>query len=505
MIVKIHSRGAGSGSGPVDYLLGKDRQREQATVLRGDPDRVCELIDSCDFARSYTSGVLSFQEPDIADSEKSRLMDEWEQTLMTGLDRDQYNCLWVEHRDKGRLELNFVIPNIELQSGKRLQPYFDRADRPRVNAWQTLTNDRLGLRDPNDPLNRRPMTQASDLPRDKQQAAEKITAGLMNLMQQGEIRSRQDVVKQLESYGLSVARETKNSISIADPDGGKNIRLKGMIYERDFKFGEGLRGEIEAAGAGYRAEREARVREAGDVYQRGTAIKLAEHQQRYPRAERQADGHAQSLRLNGDGVDIHLLRPADRHPGRDNLVSGYHHHLTPERDGQLQPAAGEPESEKRRGRDDLQRRHAPEHLPGGAAEAGARRGNLHVTGREHRSEIHGEITPSERPETPQRVFNTQDEQNHDRDGKTASERLRELTGKLRATAAGVAGQLQQFATHVRDYLAGTGTQRSGLSALELSGEQLARAGRELEQQCQPVNALVKQQERQLQLEKQRTR
>jgi hypothetical protein len=147
---------------------------------------VRELIDGCDFARAYTSGVLSFQEPDIADAEKSRLMDEWEHTLLTGLDRDQYACLWVEHRDKGRLELNFVIPNIELQSGKRLQPYFDRADRPRVNAWQTLTNDRLGLRDPNDPTYRRPLTQASDLPRDKQQAAEKITAGLMNLMQQGD-------------------------------------------------------------------------------------------------------------------------------------------------------------------------------------------------------------------------------------------------------------------------------------------------------------------------------
>jgi hypothetical protein len=130
VIVKIHSRGAGSGSGPVDYLLGKDRQREQASVLRGNPEHVRELIDGCDFARAYTSGVLSFQEPDIADAEKSRLMDEWEHTLLTGLDRDQYACLWVEHRDKGRLELNFVIPNIELQSGKRLQPYFDRADRP---------------------------------------------------------------------------------------------------------------------------------------------------------------------------------------------------------------------------------------------------------------------------------------------------------------------------------------------------------------------------------------
>ncbi len=74
--------------------------------------------------------MLSFQEPDIADAEKSRLMDEWEHTLLPGLDRDQYACLWVEHRDKERLELNFVIPNIELQSGKRLQPYFDRADRP---------------------------------------------------------------------------------------------------------------------------------------------------------------------------------------------------------------------------------------------------------------------------------------------------------------------------------------------------------------------------------------
>jgi hypothetical protein len=82
VIVKIHSRGAGSGSGPVDYLLGKDRQREQASVLRGNPEHVRELIDGCDFARAYTSGVLSFQEPDIADAEKSRLMDEWEHTLL---------------------------------------------------------------------------------------------------------------------------------------------------------------------------------------------------------------------------------------------------------------------------------------------------------------------------------------------------------------------------------------------------------------------------------------
>ena len=62
MIVKIHSRGAGSGSGPVDYLLGKARDREKAVVLRGEPERVRQLIDGCEFARAYTSGVLSFRE-----------------------------------------------------------------------------------------------------------------------------------------------------------------------------------------------------------------------------------------------------------------------------------------------------------------------------------------------------------------------------------------------------------------------------------------------------------
>ncbi|MGU0043982.1 hypothetical protein ACVXHA_22160 [Escherichia coli] len=57
----------------------------------------------------------------------------FERVLMPGLEKNQYSILWVEHQDKGRLELNFVIPNMELQSGK-LQPYYDRADRPRIDA-----------------------------------------------------------------------------------------------------------------------------------------------------------------------------------------------------------------------------------------------------------------------------------------------------------------------------------------------------------------------------------
>ncbi|MBJ2260110.1 relaxase/mobilization nuclease domain-containing protein, partial [Pseudomonas psychrophila] len=122
MIVKFHARGTGGGKGPTQYLLGRDGQREGATLLRGDPEQVAELIDSSRYAKKYTSGVLSFAEADLPPEQKRALMDSFEKALLPGLEARQYSCLWVEHQDKGRLELNFVIPNLELTEGKRLQP-----------------------------------------------------------------------------------------------------------------------------------------------------------------------------------------------------------------------------------------------------------------------------------------------------------------------------------------------------------------------------------------------
>ncbi|MBM0911778.1 nuclease, partial [Escherichia coli] len=54
MIVKFHARGKGVGSGPVDYMLGRERKREGATVLQGNPEDVRELIDTTAFAKKYT-------------------------------------------------------------------------------------------------------------------------------------------------------------------------------------------------------------------------------------------------------------------------------------------------------------------------------------------------------------------------------------------------------------------------------------------------------------------
>ncbi|MDF5178625.1 mobilization relaxase, partial [Vibrio parahaemolyticus] len=74
MIVQFARRGKGVGSGPVDYLLGKDRNRERATLNQGDPDLVQSLIDSSPYAKKYTSGFLCFAEADLTQETKDRLM-----------------------------------------------------------------------------------------------------------------------------------------------------------------------------------------------------------------------------------------------------------------------------------------------------------------------------------------------------------------------------------------------------------------------------------------------
>lgn len=283
MIVKFHARGAGGGSGPIDYLLGKDRQREGATLDRGDPDAIKAVIDASPYAKKYTSGVLSFSEPDLSRAVKNEMMSSFEKMMFPGLDADQYSCLWVEHRDKDRLELNFVIPNIELQSGKRLQPWYKKRDFSRVNNWKNIVNHDYKLTDPNNPENRRALTRPSDLPANRAEVARTITDSLLVYAGQDQLRDRQSVIGVLTGAGFTVARETKKSISIADPEGGRNIRLEGSIYERNFQFSKRTREQISKAIERYRDTASERVSQARKELKAGIKRLEGDNQQRYPR------------------------------------------------------------------------------------------------------------------------------------------------------------------------------------------------------------------------------
>lgn len=286
MLVRFFSRGRGGSAGPINYLLGRKRDRQGASVLRGDVQQTADLIDSLKFRRRYTSGCLSFAEQTMCGKTKNTIMDEFERAVFAGLDRDQYDILWIEHTDKDRIELNFVIPNVELLSGKRLQPYYDRADRNRINHFQQYINARFDLADPNDPARKRVLTTAADLPKDKELAAHSITNGLLALVSQGAITNRKGVIDALASNGFTVTRETKSSISIAVEGSDKPLRLKGAIYEREFTFdasSAGIRAQCEAAERDYRATLNARCDASLAAFNSALAAKQKAFAKRYSR------------------------------------------------------------------------------------------------------------------------------------------------------------------------------------------------------------------------------
>lgn len=244
MIVKFWgNKGGGSAGATIDYLLGKDRDRPGAVLLSGDPELTQRLADNLDFQNRYTVGVLSFEETDLDQHQKEKIMQSFEETLLAGLQRDQYDITWIEHTDKGRLELNFVIPNVELSTGKRLQPYFDQADRPLVENWKQVTNFEHGLTDPHAPEKAQAIKtlNSQNLPQSIKEIKEKIGTAIAEQIGSGNIQNRQDVVETLKGAGFEIARETDRSISIKNPDGKRNIRLEGLIYENrqfDKQFAE---------------------------------------------------------------------------------------------------------------------------------------------------------------------------------------------------------------------------------------------------------------------------
>ncbi|MEX6455969.1 relaxase/mobilization nuclease domain-containing protein [Moraxella osloensis] len=268
MLLKFFKRGGTDddrrtlgGSAVKNYLLGtNDQPRKKARVLLGDPDEVTEIINGLPFAKVYTSGCLSFHEDDkLTEAQKFDIMADFEAMMFVGLEPYQYTSYWVEHTDKGRVELNFVFPNVELISGNHLQVYYHNRDLNLVNSWKNLTNDKYGFINPSDLENRRDVTPSigPNLLKDwdqsnKQKIIDKLkhyqsiedfkqqltdvvlTQAALRQASNNPLTCQDDIAAMLEDFGFEISRRGKDSISIKNPDPTKkNIKLKGVIYERD--------------------------------------------------------------------------------------------------------------------------------------------------------------------------------------------------------------------------------------------------------------------------------
>lgn len=251
MIVKFfpHPKTGGHPRRSMDYLLKKHENEVQ--VLQGNPRLSVDVAEGLDFKNQYTVGCLSFEEANIPDAHKQEIMQKFEETFFAGLEPEQYNICWIEHTDKGRLELNFFVPNVELESGKRLSVYYDKSDRPLAENFKQVINQQYDLSDPDAPQKRQMTVSSKNIPKDKKIAQEAINGFLEGELEKGRIQTREDVLNCLTEAGFEIARVTPKNISIKTD--GQNLRLKGAIYEQSFELNRAIEEIQRAKGLGSEA------------------------------------------------------------------------------------------------------------------------------------------------------------------------------------------------------------------------------------------------------------
>ena len=242
MIVKFLPTRDGGGLGSVNYLLNERQEQGTARVLKGSEAQTRAIISQIQYKQKTTFGVLSFAEKasDISDETKQEIIKDFERHLLGDYMKDRVNILWVEHSDKdGRLELNFLIPKIDLVSGKSFNPYYDKRDRTNINLWKRTINDEYNFISPDDPKNQYNQNRHKATLEQHNTIIE-LDNQLKDLVSQGLIKNRTHLIELLSSSGYEVTRQPKSGISIKIPNQKKPFRLKGGIYSAEFTDLKGL-------------------------------------------------------------------------------------------------------------------------------------------------------------------------------------------------------------------------------------------------------------------------
>lgn len=284
MLIKF-TGGQGGGGGIAGYLMRSEGRAVAPELVRGDLDRTRELIDATERKWSYTHGVLSFAAEDApSEAEQAEAMDRFEELAFAGLDADQYDISWVRHTEHDRVELHFVTPRTELLSGKALNiapPGWQSTFQP----LQDHLNYKHGWARPDDPERARELQGAVERQQDGLRLRadrEAVHGYLTGLVASGDVQDRAQMVEAIEAAGLDVTRQGKNYITVADPDSGEKVRLKGRIYEEGWTYGEFERADRGPTERDRDAER-GRAEEAGRELESRVESRARNNAERYPR------------------------------------------------------------------------------------------------------------------------------------------------------------------------------------------------------------------------------
>lgn len=243
------SKGQRNINKSIEYLLREKNPEQQkdikilSTTTKQDLINFENYILDKNKSNPYLCGVLSFEEKTIPEELKTKIITEFEDILFVGIEpENRPPVLWVEHNDKGRLELNYLTFN-SLQDRRSYTVYLDKLDRALINNYSEIINYENNLSSPfekkenKNTLVNNPKT---NIPENKKQFIENINTEIMALIINEELENRDQTIKHIENMkGVKINRIRKNQISIkCDFFDDKPIVLKGDIYEEGRNYSD---------------------------------------------------------------------------------------------------------------------------------------------------------------------------------------------------------------------------------------------------------------------------
>ena len=309
MLIKVFPHGHGSGKGPVNYVVGTEYHGREAcppTVLRGDPDLTRRLIDDCALQGrkwNFTAGVIAGHPEDVVTPKKeAELMDAFEKLAFAGMPSDTYNILWVKHEHAGHHELHFVIPRMELSTGKAFNAFPPKWEKD-FGVLRDLFNEREGWAKPDDPARERARQPGNNgllnsrrkrrgLP-PKEDPRETIHTFVEQRIESGHIHNRQDIIMSLQEVGLEISRVGQNYITATMPENGDKYRLKGGVYDASWNTERAAAIQIAARQNSDRSPDKSRVAELERQLEQVIAKRAGYNRSRYERQEHGSDSQLQ--------------------------------------------------------------------------------------------------------------------------------------------------------------------------------------------------------------------
>ncbi|MGD9639566.1 MAG: relaxase/mobilization nuclease domain-containing protein [Alphaproteobacteria bacterium] len=242
MIVSFFKK-SGSPQSAVNYLL-----RDGAEKIAGNEALFLSIANNLPFKQQYTSGVIAFAK-ERTKAEIWQVMQIYDKFLRPFPESPQ--ALWVMHNDKGRQELHFIIPNVNLETGKHYSPWVMKRD---IKAKVELDHYIIKqiLKDEDEiPIKKKAFKAVSNFDNAKSfitkqeshtSLADSITDHLISFIKNNlpKPTTASQIINELESFlkakdeAYSIVKRGAKSYSVQHPDLKKPIRIKSEFFNADF-------------------------------------------------------------------------------------------------------------------------------------------------------------------------------------------------------------------------------------------------------------------------------